>query len=116
MSCYKGTNYKQRNVNYLGDDTHPSSIDYITNIAQSTANEKQEDVVIYIRKSLNWGTYYDYESVSFGRETFLKLVRFNRKDKGKDVLRDNENGQPESAKSKKGKGKRKKAERGMVRS
>ena len=110
MSCYKGTNYKQRNVNYLGDDTHPSSIDYITNIAQSTANEKQEDVVIYIRRHLNWGTYYDYEVKSFGRETFFKLVKFNRKDTSKDVLRDNENRQPKLAKPKKAKSKSKKAE------
>ncbi len=111
MSCYNGTNFKKRQVGFCGDKEKgiPSSINYITNIAQRFADAEQTNIVIYERISGIKGRFYDFEPQSNGREIVTKLIKFNRKDKGKDVLQDNGDGESKSVKSKKSKGKSRKA-------
>ena len=108
MACFQGKKYGQRNVGFKGDEklNMPSSIDYITNIAQGFANLNQINYVVYERRLITVGTFYDFEPQRLGRKEYTKLVRFDRKDKGGDLLRDNEVKQPKSTKPEKKKGKR----------
>ena len=117
MSCFNGTKYKERQVSFIGDPDNgtPSSIDYISGLAQKMADAKQVNYIVYERKSIIKGTYYDYEPKSMGREPYTKLIRFNKSVASADVLRDSGNGESESVEPAKQKSKSTKAKKPLGR-
>jgi len=111
MACFQGKKYKQRNVGFMGDPelNMPSSIDYITRIAQGFANLNQKNYVVYKRRSIINGDFYDFIPQERNEFKVVKLIRFHRKPSGADVLRDIEVREPESTKPAKPKGRSRRA-------
>ena len=111
MACFNGSKFKERNVGFKGDKEKgiPSSIDYISNLAQITANLNQKNYIVYERTILGKGTFYDFEPEFMGRKKYTKLVRFDRKFASPDILQDSGDKKREPSKPKEKKSKPTKA-------
>ena len=117
MACFQGKKYRQRNVGFEGDpeSNMPSSIDYITNIAKGFANLNQKNYVVYIRESIINGKFYDFIPEERNEFEVVKLIRFDRKPSGEDVLQDSGDGESEPIEPEKPKSKPRKAKRDLDR-
>jgi len=110
MSCFNGTKFKERQVSFKGDPKKgiPSSIDYISNIAQKMADLEQVNYIVYERQLANKGSFYDFQPQIMGKKEYTKLIRFNKSVASGDILQNSGDKQPKSSKPEKKKGKDKK--------